>query len=325
MKVVRLVRLLSSITLLLCSGISGAAIAATPQIWLSGVDTIVRQRLDPGSTSDFMDLFQPGSPWRTAAASVRVFQVSTQFVTKASDDMLRIVLADLQRRNISLAMAALILSGDGNCGYQVEGYSAPRTMAAAARRIKNLGGNLRYIAMDSPLWFGRFVSRSPRACHSSMETLANDIAAKVNAIRQYFPDVVIGDIEPLGVRQPDDWVEELTTWAEVYRKIVGTPLAFLHADVNWRGPWREQIKPLSDKLHAHGMEFGVICNGFAIDKTPAEWVANADEHVRAVEAIPGLRLDQVVIQTWMRQPDRFLPESQPGTLTNFVLQYLRTR
>jgi hypothetical protein len=35
--------------------------------------------------------------------------------------------------------------------------------------------------------------------------------------------------------------------------------------------------------------------------------------------------DQALIQSWTRQPDRMLPENQPGTMTNMILQYAQQR
>jgi hypothetical protein len=32
-----------------------------------------------------------------------------------------------------------------------------------------------------------------------------------------------------------------------------------------------------------------------------------------------------VIETWVRFPTRMLPETEPGTLTNVVLQYIRQK
>jgi hypothetical protein len=43
-----------------------------------------------------------------------------------------------------------------NCGANVEGYDSPEETARIAAKIKRAGINLRYIAMDEPLWFGHY-------------------------------------------------------------------------------------------------------------------------------------------------------------------------
>jgi hypothetical protein len=43
-----------------------------------------------------------------------------------------------------------------NFGANVEGYDSPEETARIAAKIKRAGINLRYIAMDEPLWFGHY-------------------------------------------------------------------------------------------------------------------------------------------------------------------------
>src|ERR1700732_2770447 len=112
--------------------------------------------MEPNGASDFMDLFEPQAQWSQAAAHIRVFQASTQFFSKASDPTLTRMFEDLKRRHIALSLGALMLSGDGQCGIGVEGYSAPKQMLAIANRIKKLGGELSYVAMDGPFMGGHF-------------------------------------------------------------------------------------------------------------------------------------------------------------------------
>jgi hypothetical protein len=211
-------------TLALLPGDGSAA--ESPQIWLGGVDPIVRASMDPNSTSDFMDLFDPKAQWSKAALRVKVFQTSTQFFSgarvgdverKAPDQMLTRMFEDLKRRNMALGVEALMLSGDGQCGVGVEGYSAPRQMLAIAIRIKTLGGTLSYVAMDGPLMGGHFYS-GPRACHSSVEMIATEVAEKVKQMRTVFPDLKVGDIEPVGVTEPAGWANSSSSGLRLTRR-----------------------------------------------------------------------------------------------------------
>ena len=296
------------------------AASGSPQIWLGGVDPIVRASMDPSSASDFMDLFEPQANWSRAASQVKVFQASTQFFSKAPDRMLSRLFEDLKRRHIALALGALMLSGDGQCGFGIEGYSAPRQMLAIANRINKLGGTLSYIAMDGPLMAGHFYS-GPRACHSSMESVAAEVAEKVSQMRTVFPTLEVGDIEPLGVTDPSNWAKTLIVWAEAYKAAVGEPLAFVHFDVQWRGPWQAQLRDLEARLRADGTRVGVVYNGLGADQTDMEWVQHAEEHFDALERDSSLMPDDAVIQTWNRHPTHFLPETQPGTLTHLIDRY----
>jgi hypothetical protein len=314
---------------LACAAGDGRAAAESPQVWLGGVDPIVRASMDPNSTSDFMDLFDPKAQWSKAASRVKVFQTSTQFFSgvrigdverKAPDQMLTRMFEDLKRRRIALGVEALMLSGDGQCGVGVEGYSAPRQMLAIANRIKMLGGTLSYVAMDGPLMSGHFYS-GPRACHSSVEAIAKEAAEKVKQMRTVFPDLKVGDIEPVGVTEPAGWANSFIEWTQAYKAAVGEPLAFVHCDMQWRGPWQAQLRKLEARLRADGTRVGVIYNGFGADKTDEEWTQHAEDHFNTLERDASLVPDDAIIQTWDRHPVRFLPETQPGTLTYLVGRY----
>jgi hypothetical protein len=124
---------------------------------------------------------------------------------------------DLKRRHIALGVEALMLSGDGQCGVGVEGYSAPRQMLAIANRIKTLGGTLSYVVMDGPLMGGHFYS-GPRACHSSVEAIAKEVAEKVKQMRTVFPDLKVGDVEPVGVLEPAGWMNSSSSGPRLTRR-----------------------------------------------------------------------------------------------------------
>jgi hypothetical protein len=295
--------------------------AAGAEIWLGGVDPYVRGAMDPHSVSDYMDLFKPTAAWETASRAVKVFKTSTQFLANASDDTLTIMFSELARRNIALGMEALMLTRSAKCGSGIEGYTAPGNIAAIADRVKKLGGDLRYVAMDEPLDFGHY-SNQPNACHASLAELAADIRNQVHSIRQVFPDVLIGDIEVIGRSEAPGDVDALMEWVKVYESVVGMRLSFLHLDVLWTGPWRSQITTLLARLRSAGISSGIIYNGDSDDQTGLAWTRHAEQRFSAIEATPGPIPDHAVLQTWMLYPDRMLPESQPGTMTWLVNRYL---
>ncbi len=295
--------------------------AHAAQIWLAGVDPVVRRTIQPEITSDYMDLFRSDAPWSAAAANVQVIKISTQFVLSGSDEELLQVFGALKRRKIAFALEAGLLSGRGGCGVGIEGYAAPGVIGAAAGRVKRLGGELSYVAMDEPVWFGNHYS-GPRACHSSLQEIARDVAGKVAAVRRSFPNVVVGDIEPYAAEdRPADWLDELKQWFAAYRAATGEPLAFFDVDMDWHKDWRPQLSALVPTLKASGIKFGIIYDGDGGDTSGVTWTRHAEERFAAVEADPALAPDQAILQTWMRHPAHMLPESQPGTMTWLVNRY----
>jgi hypothetical protein len=146
------------------SGLLLAATAGQPcmatQIWLAG-------GVDPSRwhKPDFLDLFQQDAQWSDVAGSISVFKTTNSFILQAPEDQVRLMIEWLQRRHIALAVDVGLLNGAGSgCGKGIEGFAMPRMPTAVAERVKRLGGSLAYIAMDEPLWFGRYATKKG-ACH----------------------------------------------------------------------------------------------------------------------------------------------------------------
>jgi hypothetical protein len=309
----------------------GASLAAgSPDVWLSGVPPFVREKMFQESDSDYMDLFKPDAPWSKAAQTVKVFMINGGLVMHQSDAELKAVFSDLKRRNIALAIEMGLLSGKDSagqqaCGVAVEGFAAPDNAKVVANRLQKAGGVLAYVAMDEPLWYAHHFS-GKSACRWMMEDVARDIVPHVAALRENFPAVQIGDIEPVGTAQPRDWVEEISQWTQVYRKVVGEPLSFFHADVAWNGPWQQQLPAVKSRIGAASLKFGIIYDGGGgKEESDGVWTREAEQRFRVVESNPSMIPDHAIIQTWARWPKKMLPEDQPGTLTNLVLKYDKAR
>jgi hypothetical protein len=114
-------------------------------------------------------------------------------------------------------------------------------------------------------------------------------------------------------------------WTQAYQSATRQPLACFQADVQWTGPWQQQLAELKNRLHTAGIKLGIIYNGDGNAQTGLQWTQQAEQRIRMVEASPALVPDQALIQSWTRQPDRMLPENQPGTMTNMILQYAQQR
>lgn len=292
--------------------------AVVQEIWLSGVDPVVWHK-QKGHTqpNDFMDMFDEHAPWQQAASQVKVFMTDPDFVIYGNEQMLSRMFADLKRRKIDFAVEMGMLYGDLKCG-KTEGYIDPTAPWTLVNRLKKLGGELRYVAFDEPLFFGH--RDTPGGCKFPVPEVARQVAKHVADMRKIFPDLQFGDSEPIGQRHPDDWIQEVLQWTEAYRAAVGEPLAFFHADMAWDSPlWSEQLKTLSSYTHAKGIKLGIIYNGAG--KTGIEWTRTAEQRFMDIESRLKIVPNLAIIQTWDPQPDHMMPDSQPGTLTNLVLRY----
>jgi hypothetical protein len=273
--------------------------------------------------ADFMSLFQPDAPWNMAASRIAVFGMALPPRTAQADADLATVFTDLRRRDIALSIDMLPLTGASSipgthCGYHVEGYSAPGGPLSIAQWVKSLGGEPQYFEMDEPLYFGH-VYDGANACHSSIDEIVQDIAEKVRQVQSVFPNVRIGDGEPMGFKS-DTWLADVEKFISAYRAATGQNLAFFRLDIGWGEPWRETVRPLAQLLRANQIPLQVIYNGDGGDRSGEKWIEQAMKRAEEFEKV--ITPDAVSIQCWTDYPNRLLPEADPGTLTNLVNRYV---
>lgn len=294
--------------------------AAVPQIWLAPLDPIVRPFNHTQGPSDFFELFLPSAPWSVTAAHVNVFKLYPQLIALGSEADLSRAFQDLRRRGIAVALEFGAMTDTAVCGRGVEGYNGGQ-LHLVAQKIRRLGGELTYLAMDEPLWYGAHFTGN-NGCHSTIDTIARDVGANIKALRDVFPDIHVGDIEPVPQNDISSWSSEVLQWTKAFERETGKKLAFFHVDVLWRRSWEPWINALHAHLSASGIPFGVIYNGNMGDNSDAAWLAHAAEHFQEFEDYNG-RPDQVIFQSWMNYPTQILPEHDPKTLSSLVLTYLK--
>jgi hypothetical protein len=234
-----------------------------PQIWFAPKDPL---RIDPADrgSADYMQLFQPEAPWARAAAHVQVFELYPQFMHLASDAQLTTVFGWLKRHNIGLAVSIGMLSPLPNCR-RIEGYGTGQL--AMAQRIRRLGGDLRYVAADEPLWAGRGYSTAG-ACQSAIPDIAAAVAGSARAFQSIFPQVQFVDDEPILNRAGASWPDEIVEFHDAFRRAYGQPLSAVHLDIAWwEASWQQRVLALTTHLRRRGLRIGVIYNGNPGDRT----------------------------------------------------------
>jgi hypothetical protein len=272
-----------------------------------------------------MQLFAPDEAWPQAASKVRVFILSTQFVRRSSDKELAWVLDGVRREGFLIGVAGEInIRGPTGCGFGVNGYSDPSAMNNVGARLRRFGANLSFMAMDEPLWYGHMYG-GPGACHDPIDVLAGKAAQQARALQRWFPNVEIGDIEPINRLTNPSWMDVLGRWMSAYEAATGKPLAFIDADLVWQADWRPQLRAMRSLAHSRGARFGVIFDGDARDETDSEWTAHAAERFGAVVSDPQSSPDDEIIWSWQARPAAVLPESTDGTLTNLVVDLFVAR
>lgn len=298
-----------------------AADSTTPEIWMFAGPRVANVAPGwEGLRTDSGDMWKPDAPWETVAHAVKVIQFAPTNVDRARDSDLQQALADIKRRNIALAVGDGLLIRSDRCRSKTEAYGEPGALERVFDKLRRNGADVKYVTMDEPYFYGHRDS-SPTSCHESAQALAQALKESIAIVRKYFPNAQFGADEVVDASRP--WVDELAAWTDTFKAVTGEPLAYLHADLNWTEGAVHNLVPLATALKERHIPLGVIYNADLSGKSDESWTRNAVSNFARVEKGVGVHPDHAAIETWVRYPTRMLPENQPGTFTNVVLQYIQ--
>jgi hypothetical protein len=274
-------------------------------------------------SEDFIRLFTEDAEWAEAAARVQVFKLYGEWVAwHATDDELRQVVSDLNRRGIAIAAEGGPLEPDSTCGQGIEGFAGIEEALRIARRIRDAGGMLRFFAFDEPFAMASLYE-GPNACRWPAERVALEVTGFVETMRTEFPDVVFGDNEVLWSDRP---VDELEGWIDAYETVAGEPLGFFHLDLDYTRPdWPQAARELEVYARDRGVDFGIMYLGDLHARTDEAWLSAAGERVITYETVAGGHADHILFQSWHDHPDRVLPETEAYTFSWFINAYFGDR
>jgi len=324
-------------TAVLATCVAMAIITAIPveaaDVWFAPFDPLWRS-IHGWPANDYMQLFKPDAPWQTAARGIKVFQLTRKFAAQGSDNDLGVIIKDLSRRHIALAVSGTPLIASQECGMGVEGYGPRYDMAVLAARLKRLGGTIAYVALDEPLYFGHqfngrpmrsYETRQPIPCHSPIDDLARQAATKMAELHQVFSGAIVGDVEPVGPPSASS-ATDLADWLAAYQAASGAPFGFVGLDVVWpKSNWPVDFDTAVATVRKTNIPLGVIYNGTPEDPTDAAWIEDAKGHIQQIESKLGAQPDIAIFQSWIDRPERTLPETAPDSFTGLIKAYLQHR
>lgn len=292
-----------------------------PQIWFGPLDPPAWSQANPGGGAyDFFDLFNAEAPWARSSEAVRVMLLYPTWLSgTASRTQLQRVFEDLKRRRIAIAFEAGPLTERGSCNAAtLEGFSGAAPARTIAQNIRSAGGVLYSMSLEHGFDAATYYDA---ACRMTPTEIAQDVSNTIAAVRQVFPDVVVGSIETANLD-----VNDVAAWLEAYRQVTGEELGYFHLDVNFHMPdWAERAKAIEDAVQSRGIDFGIYYLGNPDDTTDEEWLAHAEERFVDFEVIHAGHPDQPMFQSWDAHPSALLPEEQPGTFTHLITRYMRPR
>jgi hypothetical protein len=316
--------------LLLAFASQRVAVGATqgaPDYWLSGVDPVVQKDRNKNDPADYMELFRPSSPWASSAAKLKGFKISTQMAFRGTDEQLNAIIDGLKARHIGLSVElGLLVYADAppSCGQGSEGIGRepgpgrPSAAERVAKRLTALGGTLDYVELDEPVTWGHSRTGLTRAgypfCHKPIDALVDEMAPQVATLRQYFPNIQLGLVDAINGRWPD-LPQGILSLIDTMNRRLNVKIPFVHTDVAWDSDWRPGLQVLAQGLRERGVRFGIICDGDVKSPSDEAWTTQAVGRCSDVNRDPKTKLDDFMVQSWVAQPTRMLPETMPGTST----------
>lgn len=298
-----------------------ASAADIPQTWFCPTEPNYPGKNGP---SDYWNLFTTtySSQWQEARRHVQVFKIYPYFLANSTDDQLRNLFTYLRGQGIALAIEwpFLTWSNTSNTGHGIEGYASAYVTTTYAQRIKNLGGDLAYAVMDEPVYFGHYYTGA-NSQQADVQELATNVAGNIRQIRAIFPNVKMGQVEPIDAMPSSDWSATMQQWFAAYKTAVGEPLDFFHVDVSWSKNWQTNMPVLRGLLTPDGTKFGVIFNANNSESSDAQWMKNAEINIQRYNASGIGSPAHVVIQNWNSLPTTLLPETSPIAYCSLVNYY----
>lgn len=299
-----------------------AANAPPPKIWFS-----IGGLASPAAHQSWDTLFyEADAPWPEFMSHVQVVGILTQDLVKLSDADLAKVAAKLKQKHIALGLEMLAQAYDPpGCGGGVEGYFPHEQTAQLAAKLKRAGATLDYIAMDEPLWFGHYY-HGDRACHSSIENVAERVAANLHEYQKLFPHIVIGDGEPFpSITDQPHWQNDYREWLHFFRMKSGQPLAYTFIDLNWGvSHWPTGLKAMMEFARQVRHPIGIIYN--AAPPRPSmsnqDWLADAERNFTHIEGTLHVAPDWVSFASWAKYPGHALTDGYGVGEDHLVKRYL---
>lgn len=281
----------------------------------------------PPGMADFDRMFEPGGAddWTAARAQTDVFKLHAWQVRHfLSDEQLVAIFDFLDAHDIPLMFETEPLPppDPDECDH-TESFEGPYDLEMA-QRLSDLGGTVDFVAVEEPYHFAHKLE-GPGACRYPVERVVDEVIDYVEQIREIYPGVPVGSIEPIWSTPVMTTPDDMAVWLDTYADRAGEPFAFLHLDPDWYWDrWPEVAAGIEEIADARDVPMGVLYNG-GFESDSASWMQFLMENAARLEIEYGVTPQHVMIQSWVDQPEFSLPDDDLAALTSGVVRYVGDR
>jgi len=269
-------------------------------------------------------LYVPGAQWTTVQARTHVLKLYLRDIAPDTSSLVPIA-TTLNQAHIAVAIESGGLRA-GNCsGAQVGAVDRDHI-----NKFVLAGGAISFIALDEP-FANSIASGAVPNCGYTVAQAATELVTEIHIMREAFPGVEIGLIEPVPSYSVGVYPSNSGTGYGDLPQLLDTFLStldqaheridFFHADAPYDydqalpSGWQKLVA-LEQVVRAHGLRLGLIYNSEAGGQAGDQ--PFHDQTLAAVVAYQaaGGNPDDLIVQSWYSHPSAMVAEDQPNTFTN---------
>ncbi len=325
------------LALLLTLVAPAAQAAAAPEIWFAPMQDAVNAngRGVSFTTHDFPEMVRSFDGWNDAAHHITAIELNTKHIVEAYPDI-PAVIGMVKAGGFKVIGGGSVLFSNGECKPN-EGMNGDHDFehenALTLRTWHEKGGRLDTLSMDGPFFFGLYAAPD---CHFSITEVARRAAATVNMILQWYPQVEILDTEGPGPVPVPKFLADYAIFLKDFNAQSHRPITRLSLDMHWTDAWHsgyrwvDATRQMAGFAHAHGLKVGLLmdaeddtvqsADGSVISRdkvTLPTWMAMVRDHMELARK-EQLPLDEIEVVSWMKFPQRNLPENDSNAFASLV-------
>lgn len=276
-------------------------------IWFSPNDT------------DFINHRTLDGEWSLVRDNMSVFKFYSQVIRDAPDNSLKIKIKRLKEAKIKFAVEIPPLTWTEEYGKNVEGYQDNNYLVNVIKKLKRNGAELDYIALDEPIFFAFYKNKNNKTAYNNM---INNMAKTLSIVWQYYPNVKVGDIEPLDQMDKKIFHDVFIKFIHDFKSKTGRHLDFLHVDIYWKGDYPSNIHSILPILKDNNIKLGIIINSNNNVKNSFQWVSQSEKNLSDFHEYAKVNPNTFIFQSWNKLPSKVLPENDDDSHASVVKFYI---